>query len=42
MFLEEKNVLVAKFTWGREPYNRAGDRGLDKSNSVNIKHDDST
>ena len=32
-----KNVLVAKFIGGRWLYNSAGDRGLDKSNSLNIK-----
>ena len=32
-----KNILVAKFFGDRQPYNRAGDRRLDKSNSLNIK-----
>ena len=32
-----KNVLVAKLIGGRRPCNRAGGRGLDKSNSLNIK-----
>ena len=32
-----KNVLVAKFIGDRQLYNRAKDRGLDKSNSLNIK-----
>ena len=32
-----KNVLVAKLIGGRKPCNRAGGRGLDKSNSLNIK-----
>ena len=31
-----KNVLVAKFSGGRRPYNRAEDRGLDKTDSLNI------
>ena len=38
-----KNVLVAKFIEGRRPYNRARDRGIDKSKSLNKKvsqHDD--
>ena len=32
-----KNVLVAKLIGSRRPCNRAGGRGLDKSNSLNIK-----
>ena len=32
-----KNVLVAKFIGGRWLYNSVRDRGLDKSNSLNIK-----
>ena len=32
-----KNVLVAKLIGGQKPCNRAGGRGLDKSNSLNIK-----
>ena len=33
----KKKVLVAKFIEGWWPYNRVGDRRLDKSNSLNIK-----
>ena len=32
-----KNFLVAKFIGDQRSHNKAGDRGLDKSNSLNIK-----